>query len=84
MSSVNDILLANRESGKGSLVGYYPAGYPTLKDSVVPRTDNAPVAAPPVETTDLPVTAASLQTGRYGCEGTKQTTSVKKLAAAIG
>ena len=34
MSSVNDILLANRESGKGSLVGYYPAGYPTLKDSV--------------------------------------------------
>ena len=34
MSSVNDTLLANRESGKGSLVGYYPAGYPTLKDSV--------------------------------------------------
>jgi len=34
MSSVKDTLLANRESGKGSLVGYYPAGYPTLKDSV--------------------------------------------------
>jgi len=34
MSSVKDTLLANREFGKGSLVGYYPAGYPTLKDSV--------------------------------------------------
>ena len=34
MSSVNDTLLSNRESGKGSLVGYYPAGYPTVKDSV--------------------------------------------------
>lgn len=34
MSSVNDTLLANRESGRGSLVGYYPAGYPTLKGSV--------------------------------------------------
>ncbi len=34
MSSVNDTLLANRESGKDSLVGYYPAGYPTVKDAV--------------------------------------------------
>jgi len=34
MSSVNDTLLANKESGKGSLIGYYPAGYPTIKDSV--------------------------------------------------
>lgn len=34
MSSVSDTLRANRESGKGSLVGYYPAGYPTVNDSV--------------------------------------------------
>ena len=34
MSLVNDTLVSNRESGKGSLVGYFPAGYPTLRGSV--------------------------------------------------
>jgi tryptophan synthase alpha chain len=34
MSRVHDTLIANRDSGKGSLVGYYPAGYPTLEGSV--------------------------------------------------
>lgn len=34
MSSVTKVLAGNKESGRGSLIGYYPAGYPTLKDSV--------------------------------------------------
>ena len=34
MSKVEDILRTNRESGRGTLVGYFPAGYPTVDDSV--------------------------------------------------
>jgi tryptophan synthase alpha chain len=34
MSRVEEILIENRESGRGTLVGYFPAGYPTLDDSV--------------------------------------------------
>jgi len=34
MSRVEDILNENRESGRGTLVGYFPAGYPTVDDSV--------------------------------------------------
>ncbi len=34
MSSVEEVLLQNRKSGRGSLVGYFPVGYPTLDDSV--------------------------------------------------
>jgi tryptophan synthase alpha chain len=33
-SKVTELLRANSASGRGSLVGYYPAGYPTLDDSV--------------------------------------------------
>ena len=33
MSAVEQILKANRESGRGTLVGYFPAGYPTVEDS---------------------------------------------------
>jgi tryptophan synthase alpha chain len=29
-----EVLKSNGESGRGTLVGYYPAGYPTVKDSV--------------------------------------------------
>jgi tryptophan synthase alpha chain len=31
---VEEILIENRESGRGTLVGYFPAGYPTVDDSV--------------------------------------------------
>lgn len=31
---VSEVLEANRASGGGSLIGYFPAGYPTLEDSV--------------------------------------------------
>lgn len=31
---VSEVLEANRASGRGSLIGYFPAGYPTLEDSV--------------------------------------------------
>ena len=31
---VSEVLEANRASGRGSLIGYFPAGYPTLDDSV--------------------------------------------------
>jgi tryptophan synthase alpha chain len=34
MSRVEEILKTNRESGRGTLVGYFPAGYPTVDDSV--------------------------------------------------
>lgn len=34
MISVSETLRANRNSGRGSLVGYFPAGYPTVSDSV--------------------------------------------------
>ena len=33
MSAVEQILKTNRESGRGTLVGYFPAGYPTVEDS---------------------------------------------------
>ena len=32
--SVQETLRANRESGRGTLVGYFPAGYPTVQDSI--------------------------------------------------
>jgi tryptophan synthase alpha chain len=34
MSKVEKILRENRDSGRGTLVGYFPAGYPTVDDSV--------------------------------------------------
>lgn len=34
MSAVSEVLANNKATGRGSLVGYYPAGYPTLQDSV--------------------------------------------------
>lgn len=34
MSQVEKILETNRESGRGTLVGYFPAGYPTVDESV--------------------------------------------------
>ena len=34
MISVEETLLANKDSGRGSLIGYYPAGFPTVQDSV--------------------------------------------------
>ena len=34
MSRVSEVLTQNKESGRGTLVGYYPAGYPTVQDSV--------------------------------------------------
>lgn len=34
MSAVEQVLRANRESGRGSLIGYFPIGYPNLPDSV--------------------------------------------------
>lgn len=34
MSRVSDVLRANKTSGRGTLVGYYPAGYPSVEDSV--------------------------------------------------
>lgn len=34
MSQVEQLLAANRTSGRGTLVGYFPAGYPTIEDSV--------------------------------------------------
>lgn len=33
MSRVEELLKANRESGRGTLVGYFPAGYPNVEDS---------------------------------------------------
>lgn len=33
-SKTSAVLKANKESGNGSLIGYFPAGYPTLEDSV--------------------------------------------------
>jgi tryptophan synthase alpha chain len=34
MSKTASVLKANQDAGKGSLIGYFPAGYPTLDDSV--------------------------------------------------
>lgn len=34
MSKVENILRENRDSGRGTLVGYFPAGYPTVDESV--------------------------------------------------
>ena len=34
MISVEETLQANKDSGRGSLIGYYPAGFPTVQDSV--------------------------------------------------
>jgi len=34
MSKTNDVLKANRSSNKDSLIGYFPAGYPTLDSSI--------------------------------------------------
>ena len=34
MSITNDVLERNKESGRGTLIGYYPAGYPTKQDSI--------------------------------------------------
>lgn len=34
MSAVRDLLVSNRESGRGTLVGYFPAGYPNVSASV--------------------------------------------------
>lgn len=34
MSITNDVLEKNRASGRGTLVGYYPAGYPSKQDSI--------------------------------------------------
>ena len=33
MSKVADVLIKNRESGRGTLVGYFPAGFPNVTDS---------------------------------------------------
>ena len=33
-SKTADVLIARKSSGKGSLIGYFPAGYPTLEKSV--------------------------------------------------
>lgn len=33
MSRVEELLKANRESGRGTLVGYFPAGYPSVEES---------------------------------------------------
>lgn len=34
MSRVEEVLVKNRAEGRGSLVGYFPAGYPTVQESV--------------------------------------------------
>jgi tryptophan synthase alpha chain len=34
VSITNEVLERNRESGRGTLVGYYPAGYPSKQDSI--------------------------------------------------
>jgi len=34
MSRTEDVLAANKKSGRGSLIGYFPVGYPNLDDSV--------------------------------------------------
>jgi tryptophan synthase alpha chain len=34
MSRVSEVLKTNKASGRGTLVGYYPAGYPSVQDSV--------------------------------------------------
>ena len=34
MSITNEVLERNKESGRGTLIGYYPAGYPTKQDSI--------------------------------------------------
>ncbi|MDA2985844.1 MAG: tryptophan synthase subunit alpha, partial [Actinomycetota bacterium] len=32
--SVQSVLETNKQSGRGTLVGYFPAGYPTVEDSI--------------------------------------------------
>lgn len=34
MSRVSEVLKGNKATGRGTLVGYFPAGYPTVEDSV--------------------------------------------------
>lgn len=34
MSRVKEVLLSNRDNGRGSLIGYFPAGYPTVSESI--------------------------------------------------
>ena len=34
MGKVEEVLVANQKQGKGSLIGYFPAGYPTVQDSI--------------------------------------------------
>lgn len=34
MKSVSEVLVENKTSNRGSLVGYYPAGFPTVEDSI--------------------------------------------------
>lgn len=34
MSRVSEVLKENKATGRGTLVGYFPAGYPTVEDSV--------------------------------------------------
>lgn len=34
MSKTSTVLKQNREAGKGSLIGYFPAGYPTVAESI--------------------------------------------------
>lgn len=34
MSRVSEVLRTNKASGRGTLVGYYPAGYPSVQDSI--------------------------------------------------
>lgn len=34
MSITNEVLERNKLSGRGTLVGYYPAGYPSIQDSI--------------------------------------------------
>lgn len=34
MSKVSEVLQSNKAAGRGTLVGYFPAGYPTVEDSV--------------------------------------------------
>jgi tryptophan synthase alpha subunit len=34
------VLEARKASGKGSLIGYFPAGYPTLDESVEVKTES--------------------------------------------
>ena len=34
MPSVQEVLERNKKAGRGSLIGYFPAGYPTVSDSI--------------------------------------------------